>query len=372
MIDQLDSLKAQLALAPVMGQFHPLLPLCLPPEVAVTADARRVALGMDSPEPTPEDMILITQPNPAYADRFLSLSLTEMPSAEAINAGLISNPKAARRLLTNHGIVDRIVRDTEENNYRCVVLLLIDGLSYEDVRHWPETAEPVFVDGPSITFSRSNGGAVLPDVGFPAIVNGSRPLGLRLQSLGLTRSRGYTYWDRATNDVAGLVFRGIHQERVGSMVEAVDRLGNQDLHGLYVQIVRIGTDSLAHGRREVSAAEVAATVQEVHKDLEALVNLLREGNVHGAVYLTSDHGMLWKDQHVLQKLDGFATSHPRYTLETMGHDTATMRFARGNIDFHLFKYPYIGATIRTNDGGVHGGLSYWESIVPLVKVEVEP
>jgi hypothetical protein len=371
MIDRIDALKRQLTVAPVMGHFHPLLPLCLPPGVVVTADARRVALAMDARDPVPEDLILIIRPDPAYADRFLSLSLTEAPPAEVINEGLVSNPKAARCLLTNHGIGDRIVTDAETNGYRCVALLLIDGLSYEDVRHWPEVPEPVFVDGPSITFSNPTGGAVLPDVGFPAIT-GSTPLGLRLQRVGLIRSRGYTYWDRAQNDVADLVFKGIHQDRVSSITEALDRLAGQSLDGMYIQIVRIGTDSLAHGRREVSGAEVAATVQVVHKDLQALVNLLREGGVHGAVYLTSDHGMLWKNQNALQKLDGYATTHPRYTMEGLGHNVATVRFSRGNMDFHLFKYPYIGTTIRANDGGVHGGLSYWESIVPLVRVEVKP
>lgn len=371
MIDRIDALKRQLAVAPVMGHFHPLLPLCLPPAVVVTADARRVALAMDSRDPAPEEPILITRPDPAYADRFLSLSLTEAPPAEVINAGLVSNLQAARYLLTNQGIGNRIVSDTLNNGYRCVVLLLIDGLSYEDVRHWTEAPEPVFIDGPSITFSKPTGSPVLHDVGFPAIV-GSTPLGLRLQRLGLTRSRGYTYWDRAQNEAADVVFKGIHQDRVGSIMEALDRLTGQNLNGMYIQIVRVGTDSLAHGRREVSGAEVAATVQAVHRDLQALVNLLRESSVLGAIYLTSDHGMLWKNQHPLQKLDGYSTLHPRYTMEGLGPDVSTVRLRRGNIDFHLFKYPFIGATIRANDGGVHGGLSYWESIVPLVRVEVKP
>lgn len=65
MIDRIDALKRQLTLAPVMGHFHPLLPLCLPPGVVVTADARRVALAMDSRDPVPEEPILIIRPDPA-------------------------------------------------------------------------------------------------------------------------------------------------------------------------------------------------------------------------------------------------------------------------------------------------------------------
>lgn len=371
MIDQIDTLRQQLALAPVMGHFHPLLPLCLPADVAVVSDARRVALAMDSREAMSETQILIMRHDSTYADRFLTMSLSAPPPVELINEGLVANPQAARRLLTNHGIGDRVVSDVEINGYRCVALLLVDGLSYEDVRHWPEMPEPVFVDGPSITFSNPTGGAVLPDVGFPAIT-GSIPLGLRLQRAGLTRSRGYTYWDRAQNDVADLIFKGIHQDRVSSIAEALDRLAGQNLDGMYVQMVRIGTDSLAHGRREVSEAEVAATVQAVRKDLQALVGLLKEGGIRGAVYLTSDHGILWKNQHTLKKLEGYATTHPRYTVEGLGRDLVTVRFTRGNLDFHLFKYPYIGSAIRANDGGAHGGLSYWESIVPFIRIEVTP
>ncbi len=354
-----------------MGHFHPLLPLCLPAEVMIVTEARRVALAMDARGPVPESQILITRIDPTYADRFLSLSLTETPPAEIVNTGLITNPKTARHLLTNHEIGNRIVSDMLENNYRCVTLLLVDGLSYEDVRRWPEPSDPVFVDGPSITFSNPTGEAVLPDVGFPAIT-GPAPLGLRLQHAGLTRSRGYTYWDRDQNDVSDLVFKGMHQDRVGSISEALDRLAGQNLDGTYIQIMRIGTDGLAHGRREVSNAEVMATVEAVHKDLQALVSLLRDAGTYGVVYLTSDHGVLWKSQHTLQKLDGYTTTHPRYTTEGLAHDPVTVRITCGNTDFHLFKYPYIGTALRSNNGGVHGGLSYWESIIPLIKVEVKP
>ena len=38
--------------------------------------------------------------------------------------------------------------------------------------------------------------------------------------------------------------------------------------------------------------------------------------------------------------------------------------------YYLYHYPYLGSRIRANDSGVHGGLSYWESIVPFVRAEV--
>jgi hypothetical protein len=365
----IDELLRQLAIAPVMGHFHPLIPLCLPANTVIAAHARSVALAMDARESFAEAPVLITELDRHYADRFLNLSLTEAPPPELVNAGLSAHPQAGRQLLTNHNIADRIVADTVAHGYRCVALILVDGLSYEDTRHWSEPQEPVFIDGPSITFFRSQDAGVLPDVGFPAIV-GSTPLVLRLRQAGLDRARGYSYWDREQNDVSSLLFRGMHVDKVSSSAQALDQLATQNLDGLYIQMVRIGTDGLAHRRREVGDQEVLATVTAVHDDLSTLVSMMRESNIHGAVYLTADHGMLWKNNHTLQKLDGYDSAHPRYTTRGKANDAALAGIRRGHMPFHLFKYPYVGATIRSNDSGVHGGLSYWESIVPLVRVEV--
>ncbi|NLG28360.1 MAG: hypothetical protein GX557_10640, partial [Chloroflexi bacterium] len=280
-----------LAIAPVMGQFHPLLPLCLPAEAQVRPNARAVAVEMDGRAAAEARPILITELDHAYADRFITMHLTDMPDAARVNAGLPRRLAAARQLLTSRCVADRIAADCRRRGYRAVFLLLVDGLSYEDARHWPEAPQPVFIDGPSITFYRDDG-RVLPDVGFPAIV-GAPPVAQRLFPLGLARARGYSYWDRHSNDTAAAMFDGIPLERVGGIAEALERLGDEPLDGLFVQLVRIGTDGLAHGRREVSPREVASTVAAVREDLLCLVAMLRESGLPGAVYLTADHGMLW-------------------------------------------------------------------------------
>ena len=38
--------------------------------------------------------------------------------------------------------------------------------------------------------------------------------------------------------------------------------------------------------------------------------------------------------------------------------------------YYLYHSPYIGRRVRSNDSGIHGGLSYHESIVPFVRLEV--
>lgn len=365
----IDELLRLLAVAPVMGRVHPLWPLCLPPETEVVADARGVALEMDATALHPVRPVLITALDYAYADRFLAATLDTPPAADVVNDGLPRCLTAARSLLTHRRVAERIANDTRARGYRCVVLLLVDGLSYEDTRHWPEAPEPVFIDGPSITFARMPDGTVRRDVGFPAIV-GDPPLAARLNSLGLARARGYSYWSRESNDVAATMFEGMPLRRVGSMAEAITLLGNEPLDGLYAQLVRIGTDGLAHGRREVGSREVAETVAAVHAALRGLVDLLARQGVSGAVYLTSDHGMLWRREHPLQLSASYPSSHPRYVSGALPADAPAVSWEGDGGVYSLFHYPYLGLNLRANDSGVHGGLSYWESIVPLVRVEV--
>lgn len=365
----IDELLRRLAVAPVMGQFHPLLPLCLPPGTDVRASARDVALEMDGRAASDVRPILITETDHAFADRFITMNWTDLPEVNRINAGLPQRLDAARTLLTQRRVADRIVADTQRRGYRVVAFLLIDGLSYEDARHWPEAPEPVFIDGPSITFFQDTGGRVLPDVGFPAII-GAPPLAQRLLPLGLTRARGYSYWDRETNEVAAMMFHGMPLRRVGGIDEALARLAEEPPEGLFIQVVRVGTDGLAHGRREVGPREIEATVESVRHDLNRLVDMLQESGLPGAVYLTSDHGILWKGQHSLKVTTEHRSSHPRYAAHSLTEDAPVTRFAAQSAVFSLYHYPFLGSAIRANNHGVHGGLSYWESIVPFVHVEV--
>ena len=365
----IDELLRNLAIAPVMGQFHPLVPLCLPDGTDVRLNAREVAVEMDGRAASRVRPILIAELDHAYADRFITMNLIDLPDIERINAGLPNRLKAARALLTPRYIATRITADALQHGYRVVALLLVDGLSYEDARHWPEMPEPVFIDGPSITYFQAADGHILPDVGFAAIV-GTPPLAQRLFQLGLKRARGYSYWDRESNDVAAMMFEGMPLRRVSGVNEGLNHLANEPLEDLYIQIVRVGTDGLAHGRREVSSREVAATVEAVREDMLSLVHMIQKTELPGAVYVTSDHGMLWKRQHTLLEANDHRSPHPRYSASPMAEDAPVSCFRAGDTAFSLYHYPFLGSPIRANNSGVHGGLSYWESIVPFVHIEV--
>lgn len=366
MIEQLEEL---LRIAPVMGRFHPLVPLCLSAETEVVDEPATLAREMDNLGISPIRPILITSYDPRFADRFIAMDIVEVPSGERINVQLPYRLTAARRLLTHADVAGRIISDAIQRGYQTVALLLVDGLSYDDVIGWPEQPEPCFVDGVTVTFLRTQNRAIDSGFGFPAIV-GRPPIAQRLEAVGIHHARGFSYWDREQNDVSAILFHGMPLERVGGMSQALDRLRSLDLSDLYIQIVREGTDGLAHRRREVTAAEIASTVAAVHRDFRELVDLLAASGSHGAAYLTADHGVLWKHQHLFEPLPFEAVSSARYTRETEISENYAARFGSDQQPAFALHYPYLGTRIRANDSGVHGGLSYWESLVPFVRVEV--
>ena len=73
------------------------------------------------------------------------------------------------------------------------------------------------------------------------------------------------------------------------------------------------------------------------------------------------------------RTNGQGAGHkPRYSLKLPEDRLVeyTVKMENSGIPYYLFRYPYLGAAIRSNDSGVHGGLSYQESIVPFAKFKV--
>jgi hypothetical protein len=139
----------------------------------------------------------------------------------------------------------------------------------------------------------------------------------------------------------------------------------------YIQIMREGLDGLAHSKREVSPAEIESTVVTIRQDVERLIEVLSRQNQRVCLYLIADHGILWKTEHNWQFLEMMG-SKPRYSTHRPDKDSddRVVRFERSGQVYYSFIYPYLGSRIKADDSGVHGGLSYQESIVPFAKFEV--
>jgi len=370
MTEEIRDLIRALERTPVMGNIHPLVPLCLPVGVEIIKDIDRFVDELDALAPHPVRPVLALDYDARYEGRFSIQNAPTCPPSSTINAALSTRVDCARRhLLTHRRVADRIVADAIQENYETVVLFLVDGLSYDDIRNWPDQIAPCFIDGPSITFGQRSDGTISDDVGFPGVV-GTPSVARRLMDAGILHSYGFSYWNREQNEVSALLFRGMPLIRVRNMGEALDQLVEIKLPGLYVQLVREGLDGLAHHRREITEAEVRSAISAIRDDFRRMVDLLVKSKVKGAVYLTADHGILWKKSHEGRFVEVGGSAHPRYGLDYQDPPHHTTRFDMRDRSYFLYHYPYLGARIRANDAGVHGGLSYWESIVPFVKCEV--
>lgn len=358
---------------PVIGNVHPLVPLCLKPETRLIADSQELLKRLDNPSPEEIEPILIIDQNSLLVARFPQLNSLEHPPIEAINLNMGYNLAYARKhLLTTHKVAAYIENDVTYHHPDVVVLFLVDGLSYGDTQEWKCELQPCFIDGPSVTY-RFHQEAVVPEVGFASIIN--RPsIYHRLYQLGYHHARGYTYWDRNSNNaVANFMFEGLPCKQVTNFSRILDLLEEEKtLHTSYIQIVREGLDGLAHGKRELSFTEIDAASRAIFQDIEKLLKLLSQKKLRTALYVTADHGILWKNEHAFPIIQQNRECKPRYSLKLPEDQLAeyTIEIKNSGISYYLFRYPYLGNTIRSNDSGIHGGLSYQESIVPFAKFKV--
>lgn len=372
----MEELEYWLQRVPVVATAHPLVPLCLPPGTRVTSNPNEILSLIDQLSCQLVEPILILSDQTELTTRFPQLTILAQPPDELINERMPGNlPYARSYLLTTRKIAERIEIDVSLNNYEAIILFLVDGLSYADVVNWPCELEPCFVDGPSVTFRLKDdaGTELAQSIGFPAIV-GRPSICSRLYRQGYRNARGYTYWNR-DNSVADYMFTGIPYERVANFEAVLEYLATEDsLKHTYVQIMREGLDGLAHSKRELRQQEIDASILGILHDVERLMELLQEKELRACIYLTADHGILWKTSHPFRIVPGINTRHPRYcvgtSIEAIDRE-CTVLFDQDGTPYHLFKYPFLGAPIKANDSGVHGGLSYQESIVPFAKFEVK-
>jgi len=373
----LEELEQWLQRVPVFATVHPLVPLCLGSKARIVTQLREIQRIADDLSNRFSEPVLILGETPPRSLRFPRVTVPACPTPDEINHGLADNLTYARtHLLTTRKVAEHIAFDVAQNHFDTVVVLFVDGLSYQDVQDWPCELQPCFVDGPSVTyrFATDVPKKLMESVGFPAIV-GKPTIYTRLYKQGFRNARGYTYWDR-DNVVADYMFEGIPYDRVQNFESVLELLTEEPtLKHTYVQIMREGLDGLAHSKRELRRVEIDASIRGILRDVDLLQALLQERQCHAVIYVTADHGILWKTEHAFRITPTAPSRHPRYSSEIDAagvSDAFTIPFNQDGVVYHLYKYPFLGTAIRANDSGVHGGLSYQESIVPFAKFEVKP
>ncbi|MGQ9631032.1 MAG: hypothetical protein ACUVXI_12095 [bacterium] len=345
---------------PVMAEMHPLSLAFLPDDVRIFDDAWRIASELDAATPQPAKPMLATHIEPALQHRLPSVHCTHDPLTTELNRVLLKRYDLIRaNMLCQSLVADEIIRCADAE---AVVLMVVDGLSYADVKgyvpQWLAKAKPVLVDGVSIT-----------EQGMVRII-GNPPLARRLFDAGFRTCLGFTYWERAEERLTDRLFVGFGDRvrKVKSFDEALAVLESEELRGTFVQIVRTGLDGMAHRRREMPNLE--AMVRDILRDFERLAAMFAKKDISTWVHLISDHGVLWAHEHNLQVYEFSGADYPRhYDHAKRGEHMLTLEF--GGEEFALLEYPYLRRELRANEWGVHGGLSFEESVVPLLSCRIE-
>lgn len=342
---------------PVMVEMNPLSLAFLSEDVRVFDNAWQMVAELDAPIPQPTKPMLAMCIEQALQHRLPTIRCVHDPLTRDLNRVLLKRYDFIKaNMLCQSQIADKIVcqADTE-----AIALMLVDGLSYDDIKRyapeWLPYITPVLVDGASVT-----------EQGMIRII-GKPPLVYRLFDMGFRTYLGFTYWERSQEPLTNRLFTGFgnHVHKVRSFDEVLAAIENAELRGAFVQIVRTGLDSIAHRQRE--APNVAAMVSGIFSNFQRLIEIFKHKGVSAWVYLVSDHGILWAHEHNFQIYEFSSAEHPRhYEHAKSGEHTLIIEFE--GKEFALLEYPYLRRRLRSNEWGVHGGLSFEESIVPLLSV----
>lgn len=369
----LDDLLDLLDHTPIIADIHPVSVCCLPQDVTVLQSAAEAAWLFDDPEPMLPGRLLVMASEPQYDGRFPHIQCDHDPFTRALNTILFDRfGDIASQMLRQSQVANRIVSDAIE--YDLIILVLVDGLSYQDVTCWTDSfgptlsIEPCLVDVPTLT-----------RLAFPNLV-GDPPVAVRLFDVGYHRRLGFTYWVREDNKLTDRLFQTIIEvKKIGHFPQILaalrEQLGGIEQSKTYTQIVRTGLDGYAHGQKR--RPPVAAVVEEVRQEFEQLAELCeelcKETKLRACLYLTADHGILWRDEFEPKVIgDAPGKSSPRWCgwRDLYQQRDKGRRFLIEGNEYYCLGFPGLRRRLRIDEQGVHGGISFQESIVPLVTLRI--
>jgi hypothetical protein len=263
----------------------------------------------------------------------------------------------AKNVIVRQDDIGRILEQSAiSKDVDIVALMIVDGLSYYDLPDYTE-AIPCLVDGISIT-----------KFGFQAII-GKPSVSQLLFASGYKNQVGITYFDVESNEIAKdtySLFGSSQLFRVVTFEECLEVLKKQNIERGYIQITAPGLEEICHIHHDVPPRE--EYLRLVFDRFANLVSCLEKNGRKVLACLTSDHGILWRDKidmKVADKIFPENTIHPRYILGSYLRDFTYVKKI-GDQTYSLMRVPYLTRPLRNTEWGVHGGISAWESIVPLI------
>lgn len=352
------SLDQLLYRTPVIAQgLHPVSLAYLQEPVTIYSSLKQLAHLFDDMRMVLPHRAICFETESRYMSRFASVTVEHNPFTSELNRVLFDRYDFISSSMFTHDKVAELII-TEARRVKTVILILLDGLSYSDCIDWSDV-EPCLATHPTIT-----------RVGFPSII-GKPPLAAHLFDIGFTNRIGFTYWSRKDNKLTDKLFRTIaHTHRLDSakpnaFEQVLMWLSAKDLTNTYVQIVHSALDDFAEGHR--TAVPRRAVVRQVQQDLEAVLDVLKNKGLPAILFAVADHGILWKDDgHDIQRVN---LAGARYTTGRSGPGRGRS-FEAEHSQYWVLDYPQMGRAWGNNEQGIHGGISFEESIVPFVKWEV--
>jgi len=268
---------------------------------------------------------------------------------------------ACRLIVAQEDIGSMLEKRVRSTDPAIVLMVIVDGLSYYDVPE-DEDMEPCLVKGVSTT-----------EHGYRA-VTGNPSISRRLFALGYTDQIGFTYYSPENDDLSASVYDAFSPSqvvRVKAFDEAVAQLKTRRMSRGYVQVTLSGLDQIVHHHTDRPPREYYT--QQILSRFERLIACLKGKRRRILACLTADHGILWRDVvegHLEMTDDLFREDayHPRYVKGALLRPYCRCVQSFGQ-SFALLKFPWMTRCLRNDEWGVHGGLSAWESLVPLIWLE---
>jgi len=239
-----------------------------------------------------------------------------------------------------------------------VALIIVDGLSYYDL---PEAvdAKPCLVKGVTIT-----------DFGFRDVL-GKPTISQRFFSQGYRNQVAMTFFDKNSSPLSvdlHSTFGTSQLNRINSIEEGIEILNNENLLRGYVQIVAPGLDKLSHYHADRPLLQ--ESIDRIIERLDKIFDCLSTKGRKVLACLTSDHGIMWRTlteekTEVVGDLLPENIRHPRYIKGSLNRSYAQTVISE-NQSYTLLKAPFMARPWKHSEWGVHGGISAWESIVPII------
>lgn len=365
----LNALDSLLDKTPVMARINPVSLSFLSRPVHMFSTAREMALAADAPTQTTVERWLTLDTDSNFAVRFPTVACDHDPFTSELNRVLFADfDRIAQRMSCQSQIADRI--EHECSNSDVIVLIIVDGLSYADCKPYLGdnrlTIDPCLVDVPTIT-----------RLGYLNVVGALRHqlrVAERLFRVGFEQRLGFTYWEREENTLTDRLFYSfgevIKSNDFSTILSSIQReLGRSRV---YIQIVRTALDGYVHHQKR--KVKIDGVVDEVFGELFQIADVLKTTERRARLYLTADHGLLWREDLanavVLSDARG---SSPRY-VEVGAR--LTQQYARGKrfeCDggvIYCLDHLELNRPLNADEQAVHGGISFQESIVPLVTMEI--